>query len=218
MKILIYFFMLCSILSLSSCWPGFILFNLKSQAKKEFTIKYDDKYKVDTNKIAINGYYILVDSNEHNDDSTFVLLPDGVYASFEMKDSLGINNISLENNMYHWNNNRPYPFYGSGIYRIDNDTLYAEIYQIDYYYWYVVHLYFCIIDRKTLSLKKAKWYRDGILYTESYEGTKYRFIPATNLPSSDQTFFKKEKWLWKDKKAYKRWKEEYKKTMKKNKK
>lgn len=209
--------MLCSILSLSSCWPGFILFNLKGEVKKKYTIQYDCNYKVDTNELAINGYYMLVDSNKYYRFPTFVLMPDGVFASFDLKDSVGIHDVHLKDNMYHWNNDKQCPNYTAGLYKIDNDTLIVETYRIEYYYWRLFHVYYLIVNKNILSYKKVEWYDFG-KHTKEYEGITYQFIPAKNLPCSDETYFKKEKWLWKDKKAYKRWKEEYKKARKKNKK
>lgn len=49
-------------LTFSSCWPGFILFDTKKEAKQETTVKYSNNDMNIEKLINTNGFYIKKDN------------------------------------------------------------------------------------------------------------------------------------------------------------
>jgi hypothetical protein len=123
---------------------------------------------------------------------------------------------------YNTNINR-WDFGADGIYEIKGDTIYAHLYfengfyfSKHFYFYFILYMYklkFVIVNRDTLL-----WC--GMQEIDSPNTIQFndtlKFIPAsTELPPPDTRLKLKKRWLWENKKEWKKYKKEWKNRRKK---
>lgn len=112
-------------------------------------------------------------------------------------------------------------YYDKGsIYKISGDTLIIDIYKHEYInikdYWELRTTKYKIIDRETLvEIPTSNDSKEKLRY-ELCGHRVYRFVPATIFQNEFDTHARNKKWMWKneeDWKAYKKARDEYKKSL-----
>ena len=103
-----------------------------------------------------------------------------------------------------------------GCYELRNDTICLDEYSLHPYWWDVVKLHFKIISEDSIELvRKTIINTDWISKVDYHE--HYVFVLAKTLPVSDNVRIKKKKWIWRDEKDWKAWKERHKRKTKRKK-
>ena len=211
---------------LSSCWHWLYIALDEGNAKHSSTIKYDGDTTDIYNYINVDGFYhitnkLKTDTFFGDDYSTLYFFRNGTYSEdYGIYSNILLKSDSLSNIVkgnFPWKKRKEWGI-NCGVYKINNNIIVVEVFSTIFYGWNVFRRYYKIIDRSHLLYYKCVYLFKENEFPMSNKNYIYEFVSATNLPSSDDLMVRHKKWLWKDKKAYKRWKEEYKKARKKNKK
>lgn len=83
-----------------------------------------------------------------------------------------------------------------GVYRISNDTIYANVYTKSFY---IRRLYFLIVDSNTITAFKEDaplQVYDGKMAVWDDSVRRYCFAKAVNIPKPNDHFLRKKKWMW----------------------
>lgn len=189
-------------------------------------------YKPNTEgNICTQGYYLPYDinCNKFRSGRGFCLSDNGMitygilFAYMYPMDSLSTNKMDefIDNGNFDFNyyNNHTEKTYG-GIYKISGDTLitdcYYRIYSTFCDNWGLKTTRYKIIDRETLVEIPTGNDSKEKLRLEFCGPRVYRFVPATKLPDEFISSVRDPKWMWKneeDWKAYKKARDEYKKSL-----
>ncbi len=165
---------------------------------------FEDNYSPNNNgKIKTDGYFYCSnkDSIYETKADIFLLYNDGNFIKMKFQDRygelVGQPIDSLKDKVYFSNK-------GSGIYKIDKDTLFVD----NYKYispnglsgkWVLEHCKYQIIDSVTLKLCELRQYdkQDGNVIINDYNYI-YIFAPASSLPPAKYLSMRREKWMWKN--------------------
>lgn len=201
------------ILTFSSCWPGFILFNTKKEAKQETSVKYSNNDMNIEKLININGFYIKKDNLPliPENDSTFrycvMFLTDGTMITFYIDNESDYHTErDIKHNLYKYINTRKIQIFNRGIYNAVNDTIYENSFFQNQYYWYVVKHKYKIKGHERLMFLDIKNDKqrsfDEYVFFPIDEQTEQLDMRYVNRP------LKKYKWLWEREDDWKNWKQE----------
>ena len=229
-----YKILLIAILSLclNSCWPGFILFNTKKEAKATASVKYSGKGTDIEEHININGFYIIDDGRpllvkdtvagfpgSYSGRNCVMFLDDGTIAEFTLyKDSCCKTEDDIRDNLYRYINERKIPITRCGIYKIVGNDIYTNSFDRYQYIWTVENPISRIEGYEHLLLIHCSlgWPRisNDIIFR------KYVFFPINEQTEPlnmryVNRYVKKQKWLWEDEADWKKWKQEQKETRRK---
>ena len=83
-----------------------------------------------------------------------------------------------------------------GLYRISNDTIYANVYTKKFY---ISRLYFIIENHTTITAFKEENPQDvyqGKMKVWDDDTKKYKFAKAVNIPRAQDHFLRKKEWMW----------------------
>lgn len=217
---------------LGSCWPGFILFNTKKEAKATASVKYTGKGTDIEEHININGFYIIDDGRpllvEDNIEdipggcsgrNCVMFLADGTVAEFTLfNDSCYKTEDDIRNNLYRYINERKIRITRCGIYKIVGNDIYTNSFDRYQYIWTVENPIYRIEGYEHLLLIHCSlgWPRisNDIIFR------KYVFFPINEQTEPlnmryVNRYVKKQKWLWEDEADWKKWKQEQKETRRK---
>ena len=126
--------------------------------------------------------------------------------------------ISLINNSDYYNyKNRV--IWDGGCYFIKNDTIITHAYSISQLTWELFESKFVIISPSLLKLCEWHWCSKDSVLRKNYSNKDfiYSFVPAKDLPSSDDVWIKRKKRLWQSQNLWKSYKQRIKQKRKENK-
>lgn len=204
-------FVIVIVLTLSSCWPGFILFNTKKEAKEKSTVKYTGKGTNIEHRINIYGFYTPDDGRAliPDNDSIFrhciMFLNDGTVIEFYLSQNEKYKTEDdIKNNLYTYVFNRDIKISMKGIYKVDKGKINANMFFLNQYYWCVLNRECKIIDKEHLKVY-------DIIYNNQIITDKYVFYPVNeNQDHLEMQHvirkLKKQKWLWENESDWKKWK------------
>lgn len=198
-------------LTFSSCWPGFILFDTKKEAKQETTVKYSNNDMNIEKLINTNGFYIKKDNFPliPENDSTFrycvMFLTDGTMITFYLDNKGGYHTeCDIKNNLYKYINTRKIRIFNRGIYKVVNDTIYANSFFLNQYFW-------CVVKHKY----KIEGY-ERLMFLDIVNGKQKCIDEYVFFPIEEQTEMldmryvnrplKRHKWLWESEGDWNKWK------------
>lgn len=214
MKRLIVF--VISILALSSCWSGFILFNTKKEAKQITAVKYSGKDINIGQFINTRGFYTkkddrpLIPENNSYSRHCIMFLRDGTLLDFYLSHGEDYKTESdITNNLYKYINKESTFVSKHGIYKVVNDTIYANTFFLNQWFW-------CVNKHRY----KIEGY-ERLMAFDIIRGIQRNLGEYVFYPINEQTeeldmqrinrSLKKQKWLWDNEEDWKNWKTEQKK-------
>lgn len=200
------------LLCFTSCHFYTVLIGGKQRYVKNFlSIRYDTVPINISKVIRTDGFFTNRDINKlaikSDSDEIVIFYDDGTYllsSSFQrMRDEIRIAK-NVEKTVS--------KVCKYGLYEVKNDTIIVEEYFIWplLYGWDMTRWFFKVDDMEHIRLVKIWAWYDANEITEYKHNDVFNFIPAKNLPSTYYSYCKRQKWLWKDKEAWKKWMKEYK--------
>lgn len=206
------FLLLITVLSLCSCGAGDLILYWCGHPVKSFLPEhqqakfYDGKQTGLGGKIHLDGYYYCKEHNLMHPPQTFVFYEDGTCGEiYGLCDSLkGKANVELSYS--HEDKNAKFRL--GSCYELCNDTIFVDYCYVTMGYWELCRYTFIIISEDSIEMIKrdylSKWDDFKLSCPQSY---RYVFVPAKNLPNPDDAYIKEQKWMWKDEKEWKAYKE-----------
>ena len=88
-----------------------------------------------------------------------------------------------------------------------NDTICAESYNIHPYWWDMVKLRFKVINKDTIELVSRRIYSNNEIGEWMSKNVRFTFVPTISLPDADNAYIKTKKWIWRDEKEWKAYKQ-----------
>ena len=216
-KVIYIFFYIFSSTILSSCY--FALYNDIDENCE--LCKFDTVSTGLDKMININGFY----ADNSSLDTTYygpsvLFFKDGTFGTFFINPNKYYNSdtiISLINNINHYYKNSV--ILNGGCYFIKNDTIITHEYSISQLTWELFERKYVIISSSLLKLCEWHWCsKDSVLREiHSNKNNKdiiYSFVPANDLPSSDDVWIKRKKRLWQSQEQWKAYRQRIKKKRK----
>ena len=197
---------------------GFLIIPAYSQSIKSLSdIKWKKSLTDIKSKMANNGYY-----KRNTMPEAFIFYDDGtlVFCNSIPNDTVSYRGGSFPPGGYYDQETKRWESGSSGVYKIEGDTIYANLYFENsiyfsirfqlYFQLFMYKLKFRIVDRETI-IWCEEHEMDGESARKIHNDTLH-FIPCcSTLPPPDTRIRLKKKWLWEDKKDWKAYKKRFKK-------
>lgn len=97
----------------------------------------------------------------------------------------------------------------ASCYDLRNDTICMDAYSMHPYWWNLVKLRFKVISRDTIELVAIKTFGSEQMREWIPMSKRFSFVPTCSLPNPDKVRIKKKKWIWRDEKDWKVFKQQH---------